>query len=80
VAAFCEVLIVSFGCRYVPNASLPNAAFRQAAPQTVQQPPQPPHLQSNQPAMLTGIHISGPIPMLTERTYTAETFSSLLFL
>ncbi|PSN48638.1 hypothetical protein C0J52_12712 [Blattella germanica] len=51
--------------RYVPNATLQNSGLRQTAPQTIQQqqpqPPQP-HLQQPQQNMLTGSHISGPIP------------------
>jgi len=59
---FCKVLILSFGSRYIPNTSLPNAGLRQTAPQTIQQPP---HLQPNQPAMLTSSHISGPTPPIS---------------
>ena len=61
---FCKVLILSFGSRYVPDALLPNTGLRQTTSQTIQQPP---HLQLNQPAMLTGSHISGPIPPISIR-------------
>jgi len=61
---FCKVLILSFGSRYIPSTSPPNGGLCQAAPQTIQQPP---HLQPNQPARLTGSHISGPIPPISIR-------------